>query len=813
MPTPRRNNPLLVLLPLLLAFTLGAVGTTRAQEAPPPERLFELLATARAELPADRFDFEAALAGIGSTEPGAIFEWVRDNTGYVAYRGALKGAAGALMDREGNSLDRALLLERLLAAAGHQVVLARATLEGEALEAAVAAQRLAPPQPPRQNDPEQNSARAAAELGLNEAAVREWLEEERQNGLAFRQRVTARAAEQADALVAAIGAYPAEEAARSGVGRAADRNALLSDHWWVQVESAGAWVNLDPTLPGAQAGDTLTSAEARFALPELRFLAAVDGACSDLACGDRLHRVKIAVVAESWDGEELKEQELFGTEVLTADAALATIVFAGQPDAWPELDPFGVAQPLTELRTELLATTAWQPTLYWNGSSVGSTKIGADGMVGSSGGGGNAGAVGGLGGGLGGMFGGGSRSAAGGADEQSGAFTALWLEYTVHTPGERSQTERRQVFDLVGPAARAAGVTELALTEAQRLERALGLGGQTDILISGAGLAPETLEWLAATRLLDNQAAWSELYHVGQALDIAVVNARLRDTAALYAPLDLLQALRDENLAGYRSGAFVAAFHHRFEEDLSVSGSFDLVSGATSSLPGTDLWLTRMAQGVTDTVLETELGAALAARPSEVARLPNVADAYSAALAEGAPWRVVTNAEELAEVAPDLPADLAARVRADLARGRLAVVPPGGRGAVGWYSLDLRTGGLLGRGERGWGQAVTEYSEKTNIVLQLRTTINQYASMGRCLGLAVTGPLRGLGPDDSDSELQQCVFSTICSGAHTALTMGLNLPPNWTNVIIQAAVDDLWGGIPETGFGGLCGNLWQRLQG
>lgn len=811
-----RASPLkpLLLAGLLLAyaFAAGLPGAARAQAAPPPERLFEVLEAAVAELPAATFDFQAALTEIGSTDVAAIFAWVRDQTGYVAYRGALKGAAGVLMDREGNSLDRALLLERLLEEAGHQAVLARATLTDAALQAAASAQRRAPDPVITESDPAQLSQRAAAELGFDPAVLMEQLRATEQRDQAYTQAISTAAATQRDALVGALAAFPAGDAARSGVGQAADRNALLTDHWWVQVQQDGAYVDLDPTLPDAQPGTVVTAAEARFDLPEVRFLAAVDGACRDLACGDRLHRVHLAVIAEAWDGTSLSEQELTSTELLAVDGVLSSVAFAGLPEGWPDLDPFGSAQPLTELREELLATTSWRPALFVNGASVGSATIGADGKAGSSGGGGNAGAVGGLGGGLGGMFGGSSRSAAGAESESGAAFTALWLEYTVHTPGEGSVTERRQVFDLVGPAARAAGVTELTLTEEQRLERALALGGQTDILISGAGLSQEALSYAAAKRILTNRSAWSELYHQGQQLDPAVVNERLSDTAALFPPLDLLQAQRSERLAGYPSGAFVAAFHRRFEADLTVHGSFDLVAGAVSSLPGTDLWLTRVTQGALDTVLETELGAALASR-SGAARPASVADAHGADLAAGTPWRVVASATELTAVAPDLPADLAARVLVDLQKGRLAAVPPGGSNAVGWYSLDLRSGAMLGRGERGWGQAATEYAETANVILQIRTAINQYAAMGRCLGYAITGPLRGLGPEDTDPQLQECVFTTICSGVHSALSMGVKAPVNWTNIIIQNSIDALWGGTPETGFGGLCGSLWNRIQG
>jgi hypothetical protein len=48
-------------------------------------------------------------------DPQVLFEWVRDNTWWIPYRGVLRGPAGVLMDRLGNSLDRSLLLDSRLA--------------------------------------------------------------------------------------------------------------------------------------------------------------------------------------------------------------------------------------------------------------------------------------------------------------------------------------------------------------------------------------------------------------------------------------------------------------------------------------------------------------------------------------------------------------------------------------------------------------------------------------------------------------------------------------------------------------------------
>ncbi len=75
------------------------------------------------ELDRTRFDLVALHRPLGD-DPETIFRWVRENTRWVPYRGALKGPVGVLLARQGNTLDRALLLARLLELAGHSVQIA-----------------------------------------------------------------------------------------------------------------------------------------------------------------------------------------------------------------------------------------------------------------------------------------------------------------------------------------------------------------------------------------------------------------------------------------------------------------------------------------------------------------------------------------------------------------------------------------------------------------------------------------------------------------------------------------------------------------
>src|SRR5688572_12873355 len=60
------------------------------------------------DLPRDSFEVAAVVKSVGS-DPAKLFEWVRDQTVWVPYRGSLRGDVGVLMDRLGNSLDRSVL--------------------------------------------------------------------------------------------------------------------------------------------------------------------------------------------------------------------------------------------------------------------------------------------------------------------------------------------------------------------------------------------------------------------------------------------------------------------------------------------------------------------------------------------------------------------------------------------------------------------------------------------------------------------------------------------------------------------------------
>jgi hypothetical protein len=76
--------------------------------------------------------------------------------------------------------------------------------------------------------------------------------------------------------------------------------------------------------------------------------------------------------------------------------------------------------------------------------------------------------------------------------EDHGISSAEWIEFEIRAPGEPSHSIRREVFDLLGPAARAGSTASAPqISETSRLERGLALMGQTQILAIGNDLSPE----------------------------------------------------------------------------------------------------------------------------------------------------------------------------------------------------------------------------------------------------------------------------------------------------------------------------------
>lgn len=193
------------------------------------DQLFTSLEAAGREIPKETFDTTAIVANVGN-DPARLLEWVREHTYWVPYRGVLRGPAGLLMDRTGNSLDSALLLAELLRVTGRNVRLANARLpeaEADSLLATLLPQ-LGKPQP----DVLQGvGPRTLLDKSQTSAAVPS---EQARRMQKMMEQVVLRIQDQAPAIAGLVG-KPAATIPEGAVV------AALQDHWWVQQEEGGQW--------------------------------------------------------------------------------------------------------------------------------------------------------------------------------------------------------------------------------------------------------------------------------------------------------------------------------------------------------------------------------------------------------------------------------------------------------------------------------------------------------------------------------------------------------------------------------------------
>jgi hypothetical protein len=258
-------------------------------------QLLDKIEITQRSLPKDRLDASAAL---GATKDAReILAWVADKTRFVPYEGSLKGARGVLMDRSGNSLDRALLVRELLTLAGYQ-----ARIVSSASSVSI-------------NDTRSSGVTRTVRQG------------DRRND----------ASEIASEIMAKVGALNAAT------------TAVESRHYWSQYRANNQWVDADPSPlpPGGHSNTvrTLTLAEDSNALPR---------------SGNQLHCVSLRVVAERWDAGNLVEEPLLTLSFDGSSSPLAsqTLTFLPVDRPGQRVLTRDIANGAA-LRAQLLSENAW----------------------------------------------------------------------------------------------------------------------------------------------------------------------------------------------------------------------------------------------------------------------------------------------------------------------------------------------------------------------------------------------------------------------------------------------------------------------
>jgi hypothetical protein len=696
-----RNLTLVLLLALAVAAGLWhsagrtsvrrpeATSTTQEVSSPAEhlallENGFRALRDGERDAPRDRWDPRYVVQRIG-TDPDSLAAWVRSRTSWIPYRGVLRGPVGVLMDRQGNSLDRSLLLAALLAEAGHKARLAHADLPAERaselLPGLVAQRSLAAlAEFASIGSDSLRVGDIAARYKLDGPEIERVLNAYETGTMRLLTDLDRRVPDQAAQLISSLAAPDpaAEWRIRRDTALAA-----LSDHWWVQVQSAGSWMDLD-VLDGGARGDYLVPQETI--------------SPSELA-PTLHHEVAIRVIAERVVGGRLTEQPTLAHTIWPSELIGRAIVLQFWPAAWPNQAP--VVEDLGRSTRQL---ASGQDT--WNAALVIGNDVVASGQLTAASSAAPAPGLGGLGGAI--TQGLGSRNAPTSGDRDS-LLTAVWIEYQLDVPGRAPRVIRRAVFDLVGEAARHAWTPRIpALSEGQRLTRALSLMMRTEILPVVSEVAPEFVLHLHGSSLLANDALVRAVSREGFGSDQRAADSLLRLAQPGVSPLYTLAVLRTDAIGQTRLVDRPALFtRHQYPkaqgEDLSLEDAIDIVANESGiALTEDDGFAARLEQGVWDTNLEGFLAG------SRVST--NTAFAYAAT----GGWRTLTSAQSAHDSSGIAP-DAAALMRRDLEAGYIVVAPADsivlqGEGFDGWWRIDPATGDALGIAGMGWGQAAPDYT-------------------------------------------------------------------------------------------------------
>ena len=262
---------------------------------------------------------------------------------------------------------------------------------------------------------------------------------------------------------------------------------------------------------------------------------------------------------------------------------------------------------------------------------------------------------------------------------------------------------RRQIFDLRGPAARAANLP-FQMTPELAAQRALALVESDRIMIFGATM-PQVLVERIGTRTVEKiTSKISELLKMTaeQSAEETLGRPVVQSTQLAYARLRTragpVAAISRPNIVILRTG-----FQLSEGAGLVPYSIFDVVENAraTPGLPSTGA-LTRL--GVVDTIAE-------AAALGSLASSSNTAAEHYSSLIASKPWTRIDLSWLSQPAGTALDPDTRARLVQALADGAVVVVPEDySYSDAVWWRIDPVTGAALGIGKNGFGAELAEES-------------------------------------------------------------------------------------------------------
>jgi hypothetical protein len=688
------------------------------------ERLFDALEAALEELPRDTFDPNAIIQKVGN-DPIKLFEWVRDNTYFVPYHGVLRGSTGVLMDGLGNSLDRALLLHVLLHIAGKEVRLACGTLTEEQTQEMLFETQIKPVRSQHEKnkffykDVDYLVEKYSKKYDLDKTQLRKIIEDVYLNQKNTVENISKRVEEQTPIIAASI--YKFREKGTPENKKANYK--ALKNHWWVQWKKDSFWQDLDPTLPTAKPGQTLTK---------------IQETCDpDRIEQDLLHLVDIRVIVERLEEGNFKEEVVFEHTLRPSELFGKQIVLQHCPLNWPnDLNFFKEDNPLQSLQMAVIKQVEWIPILTVGSEKFSKFSFTDSGMINESPGpkSGRTGVRGITRGILGPLSGGEKKS-------KESQLTAEWIEYALNVPGNQIQTIRRDVFDLIGPGARMRGeVPKLEITESMRLKRSLSILRETEILTQVCHLSQDFVTYLKVKNLLSNRELFLNILSEG---DFSLCNCNtLVNQANKITPLpgpeyDLAFVRREinqKNTEIYLDSPNIIAYYKGISysktDGLMGYHGFDIVNNkvATRLHADADSFKAQIKQGVLDTNAEALLLNGFAKT------VKNTGEIFARANELGIEWIAIHDLNDPILDRLKLSDDVCAHINHDLSGGYIVLVPQKtisirGKEHIGWWRINPRTGHTLGIGENHTGQAMTDWMILTiNAVVTIWCVIGAYNS-------------------------------------------------------------------------------------
>ena len=738
-----KNYPLIILMLCLSLLIPSIVSAEQSSETDSAKSLqtanltldnyTKALEAISKEIPRDTFDTSAIIKKVGK-DPLKLTSWVRDNTRLVPYQGMLRGAIGVLMDRYGNSLDRAVLLQTLLFEAGHNAQLARGHLsssEANALYNAILSGDYNKQviEPENQDTIEQIMIRYADKFGLDADELMLNHNELDLKSQRLMKNAQQRVAEQTKELLTLVGSPQSSEPDKEQHWKLEG----LADHWWVQwQDKKGNWVDLDVLKPLLDTKSTVHDKPTTMTIKEIPKAL--------------VHMTNIRVVVETLESGKLSEtivldQEIAPSKLLAFSVDSLTLTHVPSNMSNP-VELLEQKDKMAYLKSKLLKTEEWLPVLTIDTGAQGKNEFvvqnrfsingeftktnnfteafsqpaksiskGLEQMGG---------------------FLGGLPSGIGGSEKDvvkekpEKVITAEWIEYEIKVPGLESKHIRRQIFDLIGPHARSTQSNiPFELTDSHRFELGTALLGETRILSMANSISPAYAATLTTDALLEN----IKKLPTSQNLKVSSVPQLATVPGITYSLALVRDGWRKTQGTTYLDRPNIITMHqglHIKPAGIARFKAFDIVYNhlAINTALAHDRFRLNLEQGILDTNAEAlvlnDLCQSNSPKYNNCTPMDNTAEQFYNSLIHSEKWLVIKNKNDMNQLQANT--NIHARIDIALNEGNLVVVPNTAEHSqtgneLSWWIINPETGATLGINSQGHGGAILEKAIDTAILL------------------------------------------------------------------------------------------------